>query len=72
MNAQPLVISSLSTRISAFFAASLMSVFVLTSIDAIAAHDYAAAVAAHTESTTAWQVEETKTVVGTAKRLSKT
>ncbi|MDZ7813751.1 MAG: hypothetical protein U5L74_11825 [Ideonella sp.] len=70
MNAQPLFISTLSARVPAFMGASLLSLAVLASIDAMAAHDYAAAVAAHTGSAAPWQVADTQTVVITAKRLS--
>ncbi|MBQ0936095.1 hypothetical protein [Ideonella paludis] len=70
MNAQALVLSSVSARITAFLGASLLSLCVLTGIDTLAARDYAAAVAAHSGSSSTWQVAETQTVVVTAKRLS--
>ena len=71
MNAQALVLSSVSARITAFLGASLLSLCVLTGIDTLAARDYAAAVAAHSGSSSGtWQVAETQTVVVTAKRLS--
>lgn len=64
------VSSSFFARISAFAAAAVVSISVLLGIDAMAAHDYAAAVAASTQASAPTMVAETQTVVVTAKRLN--
>lgn len=60
--------SSLMTRLSALCAAAIVSLAVLTGIDTLAAHDYAAALAASTQASAPMMVAETQTVVITATR----
>jgi hypothetical protein len=62
--------SSLMTRISALCVAATVSLTVLMGIDAMADHEYAAALAASTQASAPVTVAETQTVVITAKRLA--
>lgn len=70
MTSTSLTSSSLMTRVSALCVAATVALTVLIGIDAMADHDYAAALAASTQASAPMMVAETQTVVITAKRLT--